>query len=433
MSDEKEKVNKINLDSLISVEIFTHPSIITYKNQEIIVEKTLIDSGASSCFIDSSFVKKFKIPTKEKKFPIQVEAVDGRALGSGNITLETIPVLFKTSGHEEMISFHVINSPNYPIVLGMSWFCMHNPEIDWLERKISFPDVSFDLVGGGSGISNSIVETPAVQETCCLPIGPAPLPLVTDTTEKGNDDISENKSNCSLNSDPVVPPAIPRRGFRAPSSNSSVDPVVPPLVVPDSAPVLVPASNSSPDPISLPSPVLAPGPCNTPPPPEPVPDPSLVTISSPSIGINPKSPVRLASPTSKPIPKPRRGYFVPSSSSEGSPEIKPKYEWKPIPFGSEPVDVQVPVPPPKPVRRGYFVPSSPDDSPKLYPIWKQPNPPTVPVYRERTPPPRHLSLLVLVMLFPRHQKNPQKSSPLNHHCKAMLKAKLLTPQMMNTQ
>ena len=121
-----------------SEKIFTHPSIIHIDYNPIEVPNTLIDSGASSCFIDFDFVKSSKIQVSQKKTPVLIEVVDGKALGTGKITEETTPLLLDILGHNEYISFNVIKSPSYPIILGMPWLSFHNPEINWKERSLKF-------------------------------------------------------------------------------------------------------------------------------------------------------------------------------------------------------------------------------------------------------------------------------------------------------
>ena len=37
-----------------------------------------------------------------------------------------------------MVSFNIISSPEHPIVLGLPWFELHNPNIDWRTREIRY-------------------------------------------------------------------------------------------------------------------------------------------------------------------------------------------------------------------------------------------------------------------------------------------------------
>ncbi|KAH7278834.1 hypothetical protein KP509_38G058100 [Ceratopteris richardii] len=90
----------------------------------IISKKTLslialVDSGASSCFIDEGL----------KNRPVVAEVVDGRPLASGNITMETLPLRVHLGDHDSHICFNVISSPVHMVIIGMPWLKKHNPEI----------------------------------------------------------------------------------------------------------------------------------------------------------------------------------------------------------------------------------------------------------------------------------------------------------------
>ena len=62
--------------------------------------QALLDSGASACFIDEEFAKRHRILLIEKPTPVHVEAIDGRALSSGDVTHETKPLEVSFAGHK---------------------------------------------------------------------------------------------------------------------------------------------------------------------------------------------------------------------------------------------------------------------------------------------------------------------------------------------
>lgn len=39
--------------------------------------------------------------------------------------------------HQELLSFDVITSPRYPVILGHPWLCRHNHSIDWSSGQIA--------------------------------------------------------------------------------------------------------------------------------------------------------------------------------------------------------------------------------------------------------------------------------------------------------
>jgi hypothetical protein len=108
-------------------------------NSTSIHSHALLDSGASTCFIDKAFVCAHNIPTIRTSQPIPVEAIDGRALSSGAVTETTIPLVLQIGAHQEELTFYLIATPRHPIVLGLSWLETHNPTVDWCSRSITFP------------------------------------------------------------------------------------------------------------------------------------------------------------------------------------------------------------------------------------------------------------------------------------------------------
>ena len=66
---------------------------------------TLLDSGATPCFMDVLFGYTHSIPKVVKTKPILVEVIDRQALLSGAIIEETIPLELIMGSHREMITF----------------------------------------------------------------------------------------------------------------------------------------------------------------------------------------------------------------------------------------------------------------------------------------------------------------------------------------
>ncbi|KAH7432572.1 hypothetical protein KP509_07G028500 [Ceratopteris richardii] len=60
----------------------------------------LVDSGASSCFIDEGLVTMHGTQVLRKNKPVVVEVVDGRPLASRNITMETTPLRVHLCDHD---------------------------------------------------------------------------------------------------------------------------------------------------------------------------------------------------------------------------------------------------------------------------------------------------------------------------------------------
>ena len=58
------------------------------------------------------------------------------SIASRDITEESKPFRVVLSDLACVISFNIIHSPEHPIVLGLPWFELHNPQIDWRKRVI---------------------------------------------------------------------------------------------------------------------------------------------------------------------------------------------------------------------------------------------------------------------------------------------------------
>ena len=103
------------------------------------IKGNLTDSGASTCFLDTSFVHAHNIPTVRTSQPISIEAIDGQVLSSGVVTEAMIPLVLQVGAHQEELTFYLITTPRHPIVLGLSWLETHNPTVDCCNRSVTFP------------------------------------------------------------------------------------------------------------------------------------------------------------------------------------------------------------------------------------------------------------------------------------------------------
>ena len=92
----------------------------------------LVESGAAGSFMDCGLARKLGIPLVQIDPPFPVHSLGSRLLGSGLVREATIPLDMVTQGdHRERISFYLIDSPAFPVVLGISWLAIHNPLISW--------------------------------------------------------------------------------------------------------------------------------------------------------------------------------------------------------------------------------------------------------------------------------------------------------------
>ena len=96
----------------------------------------LLDSGANSCFMDREFALTQNIILKKLPNPVAVGVIDGRPIASGDIVEESEPIRVVLGNLASVISFNIISSPEHSLVLGLPWFELHNPTIDWRKRTI---------------------------------------------------------------------------------------------------------------------------------------------------------------------------------------------------------------------------------------------------------------------------------------------------------
>jgi hypothetical protein len=90
----------------------------------------LVDSNATSSFIDQTFVAEHNIHVVKKSTPVPIEVIDGRTIASGAITHQTTPLELCIGKHTEKIVLNIISAPHHPIILGLPWLETNNPIID---------------------------------------------------------------------------------------------------------------------------------------------------------------------------------------------------------------------------------------------------------------------------------------------------------------
>jgi hypothetical protein len=87
--------------------------------------------------MDKDFALKYSLELIGKAHPAPVEVIDGWPLTSGNVMEETQPLEVMLGDKVSHVVFNIIQCPAYPMVLGLSWFELHNLDIDWSLWRIS--------------------------------------------------------------------------------------------------------------------------------------------------------------------------------------------------------------------------------------------------------------------------------------------------------
>ncbi len=170
-----------------------------------------MDSGATSSFIDQTFVAQHNIHVVKKSTHVPVEVIDGRTIASSVITHKTTPLELRIGKHAEKIVLNIISTPHHPVILGLPWLEAHNPIIDWRSRTFTFstqrctsqePQAQENTlsslaknhvvknpkrVGTNSSLVKSVLSSPAVKNPPVARTKPCPVKnLVENPAQKTN-------------------------------------------------------------------------------------------------------------------------------------------------------------------------------------------------------------------------------------------------------
>jgi hypothetical protein len=99
--------------------------------------ESLLDTGAFVYFMDKDFALKHSLELIGKAHPATVEVINGRPLTSGNMMEEIQPLEVMLGDQVSHVVFNIIQCPTNPVVLGLPWFELHNPDINWSLWRIS--------------------------------------------------------------------------------------------------------------------------------------------------------------------------------------------------------------------------------------------------------------------------------------------------------
>ena len=106
----------------------------------------LVDSGATSRFIDRDYVKTNWLTTRTLSNTIAVCNVNGTPNRETGYITEAVDLILRYKNHSERTLFAVTGLGSQDLILGHSWLQKHNPEIDWVsgEVKMSRCSVVFE-------------------------------------------------------------------------------------------------------------------------------------------------------------------------------------------------------------------------------------------------------------------------------------------------
>jgi hypothetical protein len=93
--------------------------------------QTLLDYGASTCFINKELVRHYKLGVVENNTSMSVEVIDGQSLSSKLVTHETKVLDFTISFHtNKVVVFYAISLPKNHVIIGLYWLVLPNAQVD---------------------------------------------------------------------------------------------------------------------------------------------------------------------------------------------------------------------------------------------------------------------------------------------------------------
>jgi hypothetical protein len=131
--------------------------------EEILQVSALVDSDATSSFIDQTFITQHNIPAVKKSTPVPVEVIDGRTIASSVITHKITPLELYFGKHAKKIVLNIISTPHHPVILGLPWLEAHNPIIDWRSRTLTFRRCTSQAPQAQKNTLSSPAKNPVVK------------------------------------------------------------------------------------------------------------------------------------------------------------------------------------------------------------------------------------------------------------------------------
>jgi len=105
------------------------------ENHEGVAVKALLDSGATSLFMDMTFAREKGFKIERIKNSLLVKNVDG-TVNVGEVITHQVECNMFFKGHVERVKMDVYNLGKTEVILGMPWLAAHNPEIDWEKGEV---------------------------------------------------------------------------------------------------------------------------------------------------------------------------------------------------------------------------------------------------------------------------------------------------------
>ena len=105
------------------------------ENHERIAVKVLLDSRATSLFINTAFAKEKEFKMEKLRNPLLVRNVD-RTINIGGVIMYQVECNMFFKGHIERVRIDICNLGKKEVILGMPQLAAHNPKIDQKKGKV---------------------------------------------------------------------------------------------------------------------------------------------------------------------------------------------------------------------------------------------------------------------------------------------------------
>ncbi|CAK5272202.1 unnamed protein product [Mycena citricolor] len=99
--------------------------------------KALLDSGYSTCCINTNYARAEKLDIQELPQPIVAHDANNTENISGRIT-HYFNLRMRIGPHVETRTFLLMCLGKAWIFIGLDWLTEHNPEVDWQEQTMRF-------------------------------------------------------------------------------------------------------------------------------------------------------------------------------------------------------------------------------------------------------------------------------------------------------
>ncbi|ETE60587.1 hypothetical protein L345_13669, partial [Ophiophagus hannah] len=107
-------------------------------NPQGIPAHVLVDSGATTNFMDMAFAVQYTVSPCPVESPMLMETIDGWVLLSGPIKATTQPLHLTIRSHEEAIQFYITSGLHFPVVLDLS-----TSDTQWLLNRFYYSQSKF--------------------------------------------------------------------------------------------------------------------------------------------------------------------------------------------------------------------------------------------------------------------------------------------------